>query len=104
VRPIWNRYWPSRRTWPCRPISRRSHEKGKPPAITEPKEDKGFVAGLKSGWNAFTAAFTSIATAVGALLPFLVLLAIILVPLWLFRSKLRRRPAALPPPAANSGQ
>ncbi|TDW91559.1 DUF4349 domain-containing protein [Kribbella sp. VKM Ac-2566] len=79
-------------------------EKGKPPAITEPKEDKGFVAGLKSGWNAFTAAFTSIATAVGALLPFLVLLAIILVPLWLFRSKLRRRPAALPPSAANSGQ
>ncbi|TDO64109.1 uncharacterized protein DUF4349 [Kribbella sp. VKM Ac-2571] len=79
-------------------------EKGKPPAITEPKEDKGFVAGLKSGWNAFTAAFTSIATAVGALLPFLVLLAIILVPLWRFRSKLRRQPATLPPPAANSGQ
>ncbi|RZT19797.1 uncharacterized protein DUF4349 [Kribbella sp. VKM Ac-2569] len=79
-------------------------EKGKPPVVTEPKEDKGFLAGLKSGWNAFTAAFTSIATAVGALLPFLVLLAIILVPLWRFRSKLRRQPAALPPPAPNSGQ
>ncbi len=79
-------------------------EKGKPPAIVEPKDDKGFVAGLKSGWNAFTAAFTSIATAVGAMLPFLVLLAIILVPLWRFRSKLRRQPSVLPPPAPNSGQ
>ncbi|WP_410784978.1 DUF4349 domain-containing protein [Kribbella sp. C-35] len=83
-------------------------EKGKPPAISEPKEDKGFVAGLKSGWNAFTAAFSAIATAVGAMLPFLVLLAIILLPLWRFRSKLRRQPSAVPvtgpPPAPNSGQ
>ncbi|TCC10058.1 DUF4349 domain-containing protein [Kribbella soli] len=79
-------------------------EKGKPPVQTVQEPDKGFVAGLKSGWHAFTTAFTSIATAVGALLPFLVLLAIILVPLWRFRSKLRRQPATLPPPAPTSGQ
>jgi hypothetical protein len=82
-------------------------EKGKPPVKTEEEPDKGFVAGLKSGWNAFTAAFSAIATAVGALLPFLILLAIIAVPLWRFRHKLRRQPAmqpTLPPPAPNSGQ
>jgi hypothetical protein len=79
-------------------------EKGKPPVETAQEPDKGFVAGLKSGWNAFTAAFSAIATAVGAMLPFLVLLAIIVVPLWRFRNKLRRQPAALPPPAPNSGQ
>ena len=79
-------------------------EKGKPPVQTVEKPDKGFVAGLKGGWHAFTAAFSAVATAVGALLPFLVLLAIILVPLWLFRNKLRRQPAPLPPPAPDSGQ
>ncbi|MET9270790.1 DUF4349 domain-containing protein [Kribbella sp. NPDC003557] len=79
-------------------------EKGKPPVRTVEEPDKGFVAGLKGGWNAFTAVFSAIATAVGALLPFLVLLAIIAVPLWLFRNKLRRQPAPLPPPAPNSGQ
>jgi hypothetical protein len=80
-------------------------EKGKPPVKTE-DPDKGFVAGLKSGWNAFTATFSVIATALGALLPFLVLLAIIVVPLWRFRHKLRRQPAPAPamPPAPNSGQ
>src|SRR5439155_5903929 len=30
-------------------------EKGKPPVQTEKKPDKGFLAGLKSGWHAFTA-------------------------------------------------
>ncbi|TCC18233.1 DUF4349 domain-containing protein [Kribbella speibonae] len=81
-------------------------EKGKPPVETVKEPDKGFVAGLKGGWNAFTAAFSAIATAVGALLPFLVLLAIILVPLWRFRGKLRRQPTPVPvtPPAPNGGQ
>ncbi|WP_427889772.1 DUF4349 domain-containing protein [Kribbella sp. GL6] len=67
-------------------------EKGKPPVQVE-KPDKGFLAGLKSGWHAFTAAFSALATAVGALLPFLILLAIIAVPLWRFRHKLRKQPA-----------
>ena len=67
-------------------------EKGKPPVETEPTQDKGFLAGLKGGWNAFTAVFSALATAVGAMLPFLVLLAIIAVPLWRFRHRLRKQP------------
>jgi hypothetical protein len=66
-------------------------EKGKPPVQTEPTQDKGFLAGLKGGWNAFTAVFSALATAVGAMLPFLVLLAIIAVPLWRFRHRLQRK-------------
>jgi len=66
-------------------------EKGKPPVQTEPTQDKGFLAGLKGGWNAFTAVFSALATAVGAMLPFVVLLAIIAVPLWRFRHRLQRK-------------
>ncbi|MEV4260120.1 DUF4349 domain-containing protein [Kribbella sp. NPDC049584] len=66
-------------------------EKGKPPVQTEPTQDKGFLAGLKGGWHAFTAVFSALATAVGAMLPFLVLLAIIAVPLWRFRHRLQRK-------------
>jgi VIT1/CCC1 family predicted Fe2+/Mn2+ transporter len=70
-------------------------EKGKPPVVTEPTQDKGFLAGLKGGWNAFTAVFSALATAVGAMLPFLVLLAIIAVPLWRYRHRLlRKQPTA----------
>jgi hypothetical protein len=68
-------------------------EKGTPPP--PPKDpDRGFLAGLKGGWNAFTATFSAVATAVGALLPFLVLLALIGVPLWRFRNRFRRQPTA----------
>jgi VIT1/CCC1 family predicted Fe2+/Mn2+ transporter len=69
-------------------------EKGKPPAMTEDPDRGGFLAGLKGGWNAFTATFSALATAFGAVLPFLILLAIICAPLWRFRHRLRRRPAA----------
>jgi hypothetical protein len=70
-------------------------EKGKPPVA--PKEpDRGFLAGLKGGWNAFTATFGALATALGAILPFAVLLALIVVPLWIFRHRLRRQPATTP--------
>ena len=72
-------------------------EKGKPPVQAETKPDKGFLGGLKGGWHAFTAVFSALATAVGAMLPFLVLLAIIAVPLWRFRHRLRR-------PATPEGQ
>ncbi|MEV0285759.1 MULTISPECIES: DUF4349 domain-containing protein [unclassified Kribbella] len=65
--------------------------KGEPPVPTDP--DRGFVAGLKGGWDAFAAAFAFLATALGALLPFLVLIALIAVPLWKFRNRVRRQPA-----------
>jgi hypothetical protein len=77
-------------------------EKDTPPA--KPKDpDRGFLAGLKGGWNAFTATFGALATAIGAILPFAVLLALIVVPLWLFRHRLRRQPATTPAAQAPDG-
>jgi uncharacterized protein DUF4349 len=77
-------------------------EKGKPPVVAK-EPDRGFVAGLKGGWNAFTATFGALATAIGAILPFVVLLALIVVPLWLLRHRLRRQPASAPQ-APDTGQ
>ncbi|WP_433161140.1 DUF4349 domain-containing protein [Kribbella sp. CA-247076] len=75
--------------------------KGDSPA---PQDPDGFLAGLKGGWDAFTATFSALATAFGAVLPFLVLLALIGVPLWRFRSRLRRQPALAPSRAPDGGQ
>jgi len=67
------------------------------PGVIEAKsDDAGFLAGLRGGWNAFTASATVMLTVVGALLPFLVLGALVGVPLWLW---LRRRRAMAPAPA-----
>jgi len=79
--------------------------KGEPVVTEDP--DRGFLAGLKGGWDAFTATFSALATALGAILPFVVLLALIGVPLWRFRNRLRRQPALAPAPATqapDSGQ
>jgi hypothetical protein len=76
--------------------------KGEPSVPTDP--DRGFVAGLKGGWNAFTATFAALATVLGAVLPFLVLLALIVVPLWRFRHRMRRQPALAPRQAPDSAQ
>jgi hypothetical protein len=64
-------------------------EKGKTPETTK-EDDRGFLAGLKGGWNAFTATFSALATAVGAMLPFLIVLALIGFPLWRYRGRLRK--------------
>jgi hypothetical protein len=71
--------------------------KGEPQVTEDP--DRGFLAGLKGGWDAFTTTFSALATAFGAVLPFLVLLALIGVPLWRFRHRIRRQPAMTPAPA-----
>jgi hypothetical protein len=73
-------------------------EPGEAP-VTEKDDDRGFLAGLKGGWNAFTATFFALATAVGALLPFLVILALIGIPLWRYRHRIRRTAIATPPPS-----
>ncbi len=71
-----------------------------PRPATAPEEEpaeRGFVAGLSKGWDAFTTMVLGIATAVGALLPFAVLLVLIGVPAWLLFRRLRatqRREAA----------
>ena len=60
-------------------------------------DDAGFVAGLKSGWSAFTASLTGLATVTGALLPFAIALALVGVPaFWLVRRTLRGRRATAP--------
>ena len=62
-------------------------EKAKPEP--EPKQaGTGFVAGLSTGWGAFVSAMVGLSQAVGVVLPFAVLLALLGVPLLLW---LRRR-------------
>jgi hypothetical protein len=74
-------------------------EKGKTVEV-EKVEDKGFLAGLRGGWDAFSTTFSALATAFGAMLPFLIALALIGYPLWRFRARLRRN---APPVVAPAG-
>ncbi len=67
------------------------------PAPPKPAQG-GFLAGLKSGWTAFTASIRVILTVLGALLPFALVIG---VPLWLVFWWLRRRTRAA---AAASAQ
>ncbi|GAA1547147.1 DUF4349 domain-containing protein [Kribbella lupini] len=69
-------------------------EPGKAPVTV--KDDRGFLTGLKGGWNAFTTTFFALTTVLGALLPFLVALALIGIPLWRFRHRIRRTPVTTP--------
>jgi Domain of unknown function (DUF4349) len=51
-----------------------------------PKHETGFLAGLTSGWHSFTTSMGVLATVVGALLPWLVALAVpVAVALWWIR-------------------
>ena len=66
-------------------------EKQVKPKADEPAE-AGFLAGLKSGWTALGGAATVLATVLGAVLPFAVLLLLLGLPTWLLaRSMVRRR-------------
>ncbi len=67
-----------------------------PPVTTDP--DSGFVSGLKGGWDAFTATFSALATVLGAVLPFAILLALLAVPAWWLRRRLRRPTPTTPQP------
>ena len=61
-------------------------------------DDAGFLAGLKSGWNALQDTVVVALTVVGAVLPFALALALVGVPLALLvRRTLRSRPAAETP-------
>jgi hypothetical protein len=76
-----------------------------PPPPPE-KEETGFLAGLAGGWDALTTVLVGAATVLGAMLPFLVVLALLGVPAWLLlRTAARRRQQAAPltPPAADAG-
>jgi hypothetical protein len=62
-------------------------------------DDAGFLSGLKGGWHALLGLVVVVLTVVGALLPFLVVAAVVGVPAWLaLRALLRRRRTAAPVP------
>ena len=65
-------------------------------------DDAGFLAGLKSGWDALKSAVVVVLTVVGAVLPFAAILLLAGIPVWLLvRRTLRAHsaPAAAGPPA-----
>jgi uncharacterized protein DUF4349 len=71
-----------------------------PPAVVEP-ETPGFLSGLTAGWNALVSSSRVLLTVVGAVLPFLVLLAVVGVPVVLWRRRAGRVPvSALGTPAS----
>lgn len=67
-----------------------------PPVEEDPT---GFVAGLAAGWEAFTTSIRLLLTLVGALLPFAVALALVLVPAGMWWR--RRRPGTQPLPTTT---
>ncbi len=66
--------------------------------LEQADDSTGFLAGLESGWTAFTGSVTVLLTLVGAALPFAALAALVLVPLlvWL-RRRTPRSPASVQP-------
>jgi hypothetical protein len=69
--------------------------------LQEADDSTGFLAGLKAGWGAFTGSVTVLLTALGAVLPFAVVAALVLVPLLVW---LRRRSTRSPAPAQPAVQ
>lgn len=70
-------------------------------SLTEPvaaatDHASGFLAGLEGGWHALGRTALALGTAVGALLPFAVVLGLVGVPLWI-GSRRRRAPLTTPP-------
>ena len=73
-----------------------------PKAYVEPPsalDDAGFLAGLKSGWNALTSAVVVVLTVVGAVLPFAVVALLVGIPVWLLVRRTLRSRTAAPAPA-----
>ena len=76
-----------------------------PDAPADDGDDTGFLAGLTAGWHAFTTSVTFLLTAVGALLPFALAVALVVVPLvvwWRRRSPRPDTTTSPAPPAAPS--
>jgi hypothetical protein len=62
-------------------------------------DDSGFLSGLDNGWHALGQTAVAVGTAVGAVLPFAVVLALIGVPGWVLYRR-RRTPVTVPAPEA----
>jgi hypothetical protein len=64
-----------------------------------PVTHNGFLEGLRSGWDAFTASASGLVTAIGAVLPFALFFALVGTPLvWWLRRRRSNRPPAWPAP------
>lgn len=74
----------------------RTPEKEEP---REDEDDKGFLAGLSDGWDNLAAATVGLATVLGLLLPFLVVIALVGVPVAVLVRRLRPAPAPVTEPA-----
>ncbi len=73
------------------------HLQAAPPVIKATKVKQthtlGFLRGLRGGWHAFTKSVSAVATALGAVLPFLIVLVVVGVAVLIGRRRLRgRRP------------
>jgi hypothetical protein len=67
------------------------------PAATQ--EADGFVAGLRTGWDAFTGVLVGSATVLGMLVPFVVLVAPLAAAALVWRRRRSGQPGQLSPPA-----
>ena len=76
-----------------------------PPAGPSPETEEagGFLGGLRAGWDALLNVVQGLLTAVGAVMPFLAALALLLwLPAWLLlRARARRRTAATTTPSTS---
>ncbi|WP_067439154.1 DUF4349 domain-containing protein [Nocardioides jensenii] len=71
----------------------------------EKKDDdqhNAFVGGLLDGWNALTGFGAGLATVVGALLPFAVVIGLLGIPVLVLWRRLRTRPQSIAPPVASA--
>ncbi|MBA2639766.1 MAG: DUF4349 domain-containing protein [Nocardioidaceae bacterium] len=73
------------------------------PAPVEPDQTEGFVEGLRAGWDALAGAFVLASTAVGALLPFALLVALLGAPVWVWHRR-RISPASGIRPASTTAE
>jgi multidrug efflux pump subunit AcrA (membrane-fusion protein) len=80
-----------------------SIERKPDPKAPVTKDDSGFLAGLASGWDGLKTTVVAVATVVGALLPFAVVVLLVGVPVWLLVRRMRRTPAPTPA-AAPTGE
>ena len=78
-------------------------ESAPPPPPPEPVPATGFFAGLTNGWNAFYETGSDVLMVVGALLPWLVFLALLALVVVVIRRPLKRRQAAMRLSAASQG-
>jgi hypothetical protein len=70
-----------------------------PAAAGAPAPRRGFLGGLVAGWRHFVAAAQAVATAIGAAVPFVALLAVLVAPLWVLRRRRMSHPRAATPEA-----